>query len=205
MGFNDEIAAQKTLMVEQRRELAELIGIETRNKYAVLGEDGKELGFCAEQQKGLLGILMRQFLGHWRAFDLFIFDRERKQVLTAHHPMRWIFQRMEITTADGRFLGAIQQRFSILTKKFDVEDGSGSVRMTVSSPLMNIWTFPFERGGRTVAVVSKKWSGILLEAFTDKDKFRVEYQDPALSADERLLILAASLFIDLQYFENKAQ
>lgn len=205
MGFNDEIASQKTLMVEQRRELTELLGIETRNKYAVLGEDGKELGFCAEQQKGMLGILLRQLVGHWRTFDIFIFDRERKQVLTAHHPMRWIFQRLEITTADGRFLGAIQQRFAILTKRFDVEDGSGTVRMTVSSPLTHLWTFPFERDGRTVAVVSKKWSGILTEAFTDKDKFRVEYQDPTLTLDERLLILAASLFIDLQYFERKAQ
>jgi hypothetical protein len=55
-----------------------------------------------------------------------------------------------------------------------------------------------------VATVEKKWSGLLTEAFTDKDNFAVKYDDPNLSNEERQLVLAAALFIDLQYFERKA-
>lgn len=204
MRLPDELLAQKTLLVRQRRELAELIGFETRNKYAVTTEDGRDVAFAAEQQKDFVGMLLRQFLGHWRAFDIHVFDAERRPVLVAHHPFRWFFQRLEVRAADGRPLGALQQRFAFFTKRLDVEDAAGAVAFTVSSPLWRPWTFPFERGGAVAAVVAKKWAGLLTEAFLDKDSFRVEFADPALTADERLVLLAAALFIDLQYFEQKA-
>lgn len=204
MGFHEAVVSAKALVIEQRHELAELVGLETRNKYEILGEDGAAVGFCAEQQKGLFGFLARMFLGHWRAFDLFFFDLDRRQVLTAHHPFRFLFQRLEVSAADGRRIGSLQARFALLSKRFDVEDASGRVAMTVSSPLWRMWTFPFQKNGRPAATVAKKWSGLLAEAFTDKDRFRVEFEDPSLSADERLLVLAAALFVDLQYFEKKA-
>jgi uncharacterized protein YxjI len=204
MGLAEEIVKQQALLVEQRRELAELIGFETRNKYVISTVGGVMVAYAAEQQQGWLGFLVRQFFGHWRTFDVFVFDSNRTQVLVAHHPFRWFFQRLEVSTAEGRPLGALQQRFALLAKRFDVEDATETVRMTVSSPLWSIWTFPFMKGSRTVAVVAKKWAGLLTEGFTDKDRFRVEFQDPRLNLEERLLILAAALFIDLQYFERKA-
>lgn len=205
MSFQDAVVAAKALVVEQRHELAELVGFETRNKYQILGEDGTPVGYCAEQDKGFIGFLARQFLGHWRVYDLFFFDMERRAVLLAHHPFRFFFQRLEIATTDGRRLGALQLRFSLLSKKFDVEGPDGRVVMTVSSPLWKLWTFPFEKEGRPVAVVLKKWAGLLSEAFTDKDRFRVEFSEMDLSLEERLLVLAAALFVDLQYFERKAR
>jgi hypothetical protein len=52
--------------------------------------------------------------------------------------------------------------------------------------------------------VEKKWSGMLQEAFMDADRFRVAFESHELGADERALVLAAGIFIDLQYFERKA-
>ena len=204
MGLAEEIVKQGSLIVEQRRELAELIGFETRNKYVISTKDGVMVAYAAEQQQGWWSFLVRQYLGHWRTFDIFVFDPNRTQVLVAHHPFRWFFQRLEVSTAEGRSLGALQKRFAWLAKRFDVEDAAGEVRMTVSSPLMSIWTFPFKKGSRSVAVVAKKWGGLLSESLTDKDRFRVEFSDPRLNLEERQLILAAALFIDLQYFERKA-
>ena len=63
----------------------------------------------------------------------------------------------------------------------------------------------FEREGRELARVEKKWSGMLTEAFTDADRFRVAFDAPELSPDERALVLSAGIFIDLQYFERKAR
>ena len=113
------------LIVRQRRELAELFGFETRNKYEIASESGGALAFAAEQQKGIAGFLFRQFLGHWRTFQIKFFSPDRQVFLTAHHPFRWFFQRLEVFDGGGRLLGAIQRRFSILTKRFDVEDASG--------------------------------------------------------------------------------
>jgi len=191
------------LMIVQRRELAELLGIETRNKYAIEA-NGVQVGFAAEQGKGGLAFLARMFFGHWRTFEIHFFDEARKLVLRALHPFRFFFQRLEVSGADGRLLGAIQQRFSILSKRFDVTDASERVLLTVSSPIWRPWTFAFERQARTLARVEKKWSGLLREAFTDADRFRVTFDGGELSPDERSLVLAAAVFIDLQFFERKA-
>jgi uncharacterized protein YxjI len=191
------------LIVVQRRELMELLGVETRNKYEVRTESNELVGFAAEQSAGLLAGLARMFFGHWRAFEIHVFDAQRQLVLRAFHPFRFFFQRLEVSAEDGRCLGAVQQRLSLFTKRFDVEDASGNVVLEMSSGLFRPWLFPFYRGGEEVGRVEKRWSGLLREAFTDADSFRVDFGKAA--GDERALLLAASLFVDLQYFEQKAR
>ena len=203
MAFMQSLAALGTVIVRQHVEVAELFGFETRNKYAIESEDGRAIAFAAEQQKGFLGFLLRQFLGHFRRFEILFFDPARKPVLRAVHPFRFFFQRLDVHGEQGELIGAIQQRFALLSKRFDVQDARGEVAMEVRSPIWRIWTFVFTRQGREVARIEKKWSGLLAEAFTDKDRFRIQL-GPEVTPTERLLLLAAAIFVDLQYFEKKA-
>ncbi len=198
------LKGNQRLLVHQMHEIAEWFGFETRNKYEVLDENKLPVAYAAEQQKGILGWILRQYLGHWRKFDVHFFTPDRKLMLVAHHPFRWYFQRIEVRDTQGRPLGAIQKRFSILSKRFDLENSRGTVAMEVSSPIWRIWTFKFIQRGRELATVKKKWSGVFAEAFTDKDKFLVEFNDPNLSDEDRLLVMVSSVFVDLLYFEKKA-
>lgn len=204
MNLPQVFTQEKKYFVQQKHEVFELFGFETRNKYSIQNESGTEIAYAAEQQKGALGFLFRQFLGHWRTFQIYFFDTNKQVLLKAVHPFRFLFQRLEIYDAQGAPIGAIQQRFSILTKSFDVQDNKGNVLLEVRSGLFSIWTFKFTKAGREVAVVTKKWSGALFELFTDKDKFLIDYLDPTLPQQDRVLILVAGMFIDLQYFERKA-
>ena len=190
------------IMVVQKKEIAELFGFETRNKYSIEIND-MPFAFAAEQGKSGLDFLARLFLGHWRTFEIHFFDTARNLVFRAIHPFRFFFQRLEISAADGRPIGAIQQRFAIFSKRFDVLDPSDAVVLTVSSPLWRPWTFAFERHGAEVARIEKKWAGVLTEAFTDADRFRILMPRPELTLEERILVLAAAVFVDLQYFEAK--
>jgi uncharacterized protein YxjI len=199
-----QLAGRTEVVLQQRRELAELAGFETRNKFEIVAADGTPLGFAAEQGKGFGAMIGRQLLGHWRSFEIHVFDAQRQPVAVAVHPFRFWFKRIEVKTPDGRLVGALQQRFAMLHKRFDVQDALGATRLRVKSPLWKPWTFPFERDGRDVAFVRKKWSGLMKETFTDADNFLVEFVDPSLTEDDRLLVLAAGLFIDLQYFEQKS-
>jgi hypothetical protein len=52
--------------------------------------------------------------------------------------------------------------------------------------------------------VKKEWSGLLTEAFTDADRFQLTFESRSLSADERALLLASAIFIDLTWFEQNA-
>jgi hypothetical protein len=207
-----------SVLIRQKREMAELFGFETRNKYSIELENGEVIAFAAEQQKGILGMLLRQVLGHWRRFHFTIFNRDRAAVLTARHPFRFFFQRMELesvsSTGGPMRLGAIQQRFGILYRKVDIEDSRGEVIFAIRSPLWRLWTFTVHRAEATgltgatpsieCARIQKKWGGILKEVFLDADSFRIEFLDGSLSNEQRLLLLATGLFLDLKYFERKA-
>ena len=192
------------LFVRQRYEIGEWIGFETRNKYEIADIEGKPVAFAAEQQKGIFGFLLRQVFGHWRSFEIHFFSPDRNKVMTANHPFRFYFQRLEVCQPDGQLIGIVQKRFSILTKRFDVQTAEGQVLFEVASPIWRIWNFPFLYMGNEIATVTKKWSGLLTEIFTDKDNFLIEFKSEQLKLSERKLILAAALFIDLQYFERKA-
>lgn len=182
----------------------ELLGFETRNKYRVSDEAGRSIGFAAEERKGIFDFFFRQILGHWRKFTIRFFSQDRSEYLVAHHPFRFFFQRLEVSEPSGELIGSIQQRFSILYKLFELEDSNGKILAEMKSPIWRIWTFPIKRNGLERGLISKKWGGLLSEAFTDKDKFRVSFTDSGLSIEERKLMLAASIFIDLQYFEKKS-
>lgn len=199
------LAHYPALVLRQRKELAELFGYESRNKYEILDPNGAVILYAAEQGKGLGAAFGRQFFGHWRSYEIHVFDQARNVVMRAVHPFRWFFQRLEVVDASGRRVGALQQRWAFFHKRFDVEDATGRVLMQVRSPFWRPWTFPFERAGQRVASVIKKWSGALTEMFTDADTFRIEYEQPGLTPDERALLLCAGLFIDMQYFEEKAK
>jgi hypothetical protein len=147
------------ILLVQRRELAELFGFETRNKYAIEA-NGAQIGFAAEQGKSGWAFLGRMLAGHWRTFEVHFFDAARQLVLRAVHPFRFFLQRLEVSRADGRALGIVQQRWSVLSKRFDVLDASGRLLLTVSSPIWRPWSFAFERQGRALARVEKKWAGI---------------------------------------------
>lgn len=194
----------KKLVVKQKFEGFELFGVETRNKYAILDENKNQIGFAAEQEKGIFGWFMRQFLGHWRKFDVYFFDQDKKQFMRAHHPFRFLFQRFEITTPNRKYIGALQQRFSILTKRFDILDKNNNVILEMKSPIWKIWTFPFLYQGREIARIEKKWTGIMAETFTDKDTFLISFNEDNIGQEEKLIMLASSVFVDLRYFEKKA-
>jgi uncharacterized protein YxjI len=198
------ITDQQRLWIKQKFEIVEVFGFETRNKYEIQDENHLTIGFAAEQGKGILGVLARQFLGHWRSFEIHFFDPQRNPILHAIHPFRLFFQRLEVYTTKGDFIGALQQRFSILRKRFDVLDINGNLILEMNSPFFSFWTFPFFKDGRQAAVISKKWAGFITEIFTDKESFLIQFQSHELGDTEKSLILAAGVFVDLQYFENKA-
>ncbi len=202
-SFSQIIESSEIIQIKQVRELAELFGFETRNKYSIKDHNSEEFCFCAEQSLGFGGLVLLQFLGHWRTFDLIGSDRNNSQVFRARHPFRWFFQRLDVYR-HNRLIGSFQQRFSIFSKKFDILDPNGHRVMTMNSPFFMFWTFPIQKNGRDVAVIEKKWSGLLQEAFTDADNFRLRFSDRYLSIDEKVLLLAGTIFVDLIYFEIKA-
>lgn len=198
-----DLSTHKEVFITQKFEVMELFNVETRNRYQVSDAGGRPIAYAAEENTGFAGFFLRQIFGHWRSFEIHFYNNARQAVLHAVHPFRFYFSRLEVFNAKQERIGAIQKQFAILSKKFSVEDGQGRTVMEVSSPLWKLWTFPFVHDGETVASVNKKWSGLLSEAFTDRDNFQVQYLSASLGNDARSVILAAAIYVDLTYFEKK--
>jgi len=202
--FLQTLATSSGVSIKQKFEALELFGFETRNRYQIYNDDGGIIGYCAEAKLGFGDMLLRQFLGHWRTFDIIGTDIHQQKIFRAHHPFRWLFNRLDIYGAGDRSVGSLQQRFAWFHKKFDFLDTQNRVVMTMTSPIWKFWRFPVERNGKNIALIAKKWSGLGKEMFTDADNFKITFIDQSLTLDQKLLVLLSGVFIDIIYFETKA-
>lgn len=54
---------------------------------------------------------------------------------------------------------------------------------------------------KNVGVIKKRWGGFLKEIYTDADTFDLFFPKEADTQD-RLLLMAATIFVDMVWFEN---
>ena len=69
-------------------------------------------------------------------------------------------------------------------------------------PALKPWTFKIMNGEQEVGIITKKWSGLFKEAFSDADNFGIQFP-PGLSVEQKALLLGSVFLIDFVHFENK--
>lgn len=200
----DLFESSTQLLIQQTKEWVEIaIDWETVNKYKVLTPEKKEVGYIAERGGGFLFFIKRAFLRSHRPLQVDVFDTAGSVLFHMSRNFFFFFSDLDITDSTGTLLGRVKRRFGILYKKYDLLDQQGRLFATIKSPLWRLWTFPvFNLRGEHKATVSKKWGGALREVFTDADTFMVDYQRYPWQTEQKLVIFAAALSIDFDFFEN---
>lgn len=196
----ERLAAVSGLVVGQMKEWGEILtGFETANRYAVSDASGAPLYQAAEEAGNLL---LRWFLKALRPFTLRVIDDDQQTVIQVNRPFRFFFHRAEISDGQGQPLGAIQRRFAILRRVYSVLDASGSEVLELFGPILHPWTFQIRQNGVEQGKITKKWSGLLKEGFTDADNFGVVFP-AAWEVELKAVLLGAVFLIDFAHFENK--
>jgi uncharacterized protein YxjI len=189
-----------SLVVRQCKEWGEILtDFETKNKYVICDENGQEIYHAAEEGGSFL---LRWFLKANRPFKMVVFGESDQVMLRVKRPFKFYFHSAEVFDANDELLGSLRKRFSIIRKKYSVFDGSGEEIYQLFGPLFRPWTFIIRNDGEEYGKITKKWSGLLKEQFTDADNFGVEFPsdwDVKLKA----LFLGAVFLIDFVHFENK--
>ena len=185
---------------QQVEPLQVFAGLEMKNRYAVIDDDGNDLLFAYEDSS----FIGRQFLGSHRPLTLTIIDPEGKVLLTASRRFFWFFSHLELRHSDGSVLGGMQRRFRLIGRQFDLYDDLQLIGK-VEGPLLRPNTFWVGGKGVGLAKITKQWSGVSREIFTAADTFHIEYTDNSLSESIRWLILGAAFAIDLDFFENRGR
>ena len=196
----ERLSSVSSMVVSQKKEWGEILsGFETKNKYAILDESGNTL-FLAAEDGG--STLLRLFLKALRPFTMSVMTEDGQPVLRVTRPFRFYFHRAEVVDANGQSLGAIEKRFSILRRVYSVYDGTGEEMFQLFGPILHPWTFEIRVDGVECGKITKKWSGLLKESFTDADNFGIVC--PAdWDVELKALFLGAVFLIDFVHFENK--
>lgn len=192
------------LVVKQKRELTEVfLGFETRNKYLVFDQTGAPCGSIVEQGSGVGAFLKRMFFRSHRSFVVHVADANGKVLLEFSRPFFFFFSDIVVRVPNGPTLGTAHRRFGLLYKNYELRDANGQTFAKIRSFVFKIWTFAVrDEQGNEVARISKKWTGLLKEYFTDSDNFMIEFGTKHWSAAQRAVIFATAISIDFDFFEN---
>lgn len=198
----DLFGRAERLGVRQRVDMAEVaFGIEWRNRYTIEDPNNHVRFHALERSGGPLGILLRQFLKGARPFRMEVRDDADQLVLHFRRPFRFFFHRLEIFDPEGRFLGAVRRRFSVVRRRYAIENDRGFQLAELFGPLLRPWTFEIHVRGQKQGLIRKQWSGLGKEIFTQADNFYLQF-DHVLEERLRPLCLGATFLIDYAHFER---
>ena len=194
-----DLSEHEELVVRQEVEYLEAFsGLETENRYTVSTPDGDRLLYAYEEA----GFWGRTFLNNHRPLSIHLVDNDNESVLTASRSFFWYLSHLHVQDGSGREVGSVRRRLTILNRQFEFEDSQGEVQDEMRGPLLRPNTFIVYKHGAEIGRVTKQWSGIGREAFTDADTFLVQMDTSSADRDFALLMLASALAIDLDFFEH---
>lgn len=187
------------LVVKQKVEMLEAItSIETKNKYEVYTIDGEKILSAFEQSNWFLRILLKRT----RAMKISFLDNQNQEFIRIEKKFAFFYPDFEIFE-NNILIGKIKTRFGI-NSKIEILDNNENLIYYSKNQVMHPWTFNIFKNKvdqDSIGLISKKWSGLGKEIFTDSDNFLIEFNQ--IKDDEnKKIILALSIIIDLFVFEN---
>ncbi|XP_028156275.1 phospholipid scramblase 1 isoform X3 [Ostrinia furnacalis] len=200
------------LLVHQKVELLEaFVGFETNNKYTIKNSVGQKVYYAVEDND----CCTRNCCGPMRPFDMKIMDNFQNEVIHLHRPLAcdsclcpcWL-QSMEVSAPPGTVIGSIEQQWSLCKPCYDIKNAAGDVVLKIKGPFCtysicgDIEFNVYSKDGETkVGKITKQWSGLAREAFTDSDYFGINFPMD-LDVKIKAVLLGACFLIDFMFFEK---
>jgi len=161
------------------------------------------------RQESAGALLARMFLAPFRRQRFELLDaRETPMLILERHFEKVIMSRLDVFLDDGagdpgRLLGVVERNFSLLDSRYELKDAAGHVFARLIRPTMSLWQFRLETAdGVASGAVAKQWSGLVTEWLSDADDFGVDFGPHPWTREQRGVIVAAALSIDLDLFER---
>uniref|UniRef100_A0A671QD72 Phospholipid scramblase n=1 Tax=Sinocyclocheilus anshuiensis TaxID=1608454 RepID=A0A671QD72_9TELE len=194
----------KTCMV-----YAALAGLESNNKYEIRNSMGQNVFYAVEEND----CLTRQCCGPLRSFTIRVLDNFGQEIITVSRPLKcmsWFVPccLQEVICLDESFvLGYVLQQWHPFLPKFTIENEHREPVLKLQGPFCGWSCLPdvdFEiltMDEVSIGKISKQWTGLLREAFTDSDNFGIQFP---MDLDVRMkaVMIGACFLIDFMFFET---
>nr|XP_008264524.1 phospholipid scramblase 1 isoform X1 [Oryctolagus cuniculus] len=200
------------LLIHQQVELLEVLtGFETQNKYEIRNSLGQRVFLAVEDTD----CCTRNCCGASRPFTLRILDNTGREVITLERPLRCTsccfpccLQKIEVQAPPGVPIGYVTQTWHPCLPKFTIQNEKKEDVLKISGPCIVCSCFgdiDFEIKSldeqSMVGKISKQWTGLLKEAFTDADNFGIQFPLD-LDVKMKAVMLGACFLIDFMFFEK---
>lgn len=200
------------LLVHQEVELLEVLtGFETKNKYTVYNNWNQRVFYAVEESS----CCTRNCCGKNRCFGMQILDNSGREIIHLERPLRcsscWCpccLQEMQVFAPPNNFIGKIEQNWSVCSPSFSMKNASRDTVLQISGPIFTCGLYRdvdfkvlSSDGKRVVGRISKKWSGLVKEIFTDTDNFGISFPVD-LDVRMKAVTLGACFLIDYMFFEK---
>ncbi|CAG9768107.1 unnamed protein product [Ceutorhynchus assimilis] len=200
------LATIDQLLVRQELEFLEIVtGIETENRYTIKNATGQKIYYAQEESN----ICNRLCCYNNREFNMHIFDQFGYAVIRLYRPWLCCLQSLAVFSPPNNFIGAIEQKCPTCIPIFEVKDVTGITVLRIEGPCCTSSCFndvDFKivtgDGRQQIGVITKQWSGLARELFTDADYFGIRFPMD-LDVAMKVVMLGACFLIDFMYFENE--
>ncbi|BFZ00262.1 hypothetical protein BsWGS_03302 [Bradybaena similaris] len=200
------------LLVKQKIEALEAFtGFETNNKYEVKNTMNQRVYIAVEDTC----CCTRNCCGASRPFDMKIMDNHKREVMHLSRPLRCsscffpcCLQKLTVEAPKGSVIGYVRQAWSCCHPKYKINSASDQTLLRVKGPccrcnMCGDIEFQITSADEETHVgeITKQWSGIGKEIFTDADNFGVTFPLD-LDTKTKATVLGAVFLIDFMYFEH---
>ncbi|XP_074860399.1 phospholipid scramblase 1-like [Carettochelys insculpta] len=200
------------ILIHQQIELLEVLtSFETNNKYEIKNSLGQRVYFAAEEND----CCTRNCCGAARPFVIRIVDNMGQEVITLQRPLRCssccfpcCLQELEVQAPPGTPVGYIKQNWHPCLPKFTVQNEAKIDIFKILGPCVvcsccqdvNFEVKSMDESS-LVGRISKQWSGLVREAFTDSDNFGIQFPQD-LDVKMKAVMIGACFLIDFMFFEH---
>jgi uncharacterized protein YxjI len=206
------LLSQPLLIIGRQVELMNVfIGVEQQNKYTIRDSSGAQFGWIIEEDKGFVGVVLRQLLRTRREFKADVMDMNGNVVLKVHRPIKWLLNStITVSKPNGTEVGIVQSDWHLWRRRYDLFLQNEQIARIDDG----FWAWDFhieDQDKRLLSFVTRKFIGFVKELFTDMGQYVVHFdsicqrRSGGLSLDERSVILAAAISIDIDYFSRHSQ
>ena len=171
--------------------------IELTNEYAISDQDGNKIGSVKQvgQGKGRKVLRALTNVDQFLSLKLEIADSDGNVVMKLERGAKLFKSKIQVSDGAGREIGMIVQENMIGKIHFGLEVSGNNVG-SINAENWRAWNFNIkDEKGQEVARITKKFAGVLKEAFTTADNYFVEVPAP-IAEPLRSLVLAAALSVD---------
>ncbi|MDR0547326.1 MAG: hypothetical protein LBG77_07070 [Dysgonamonadaceae bacterium] len=173
------------------------------NAYKVFDTDGRQIGLIQQKMPWYLKILSLVLNKAMFPFTLFVMDNDNNVLTTIKRG--WTFWTSKITVLDKNEtpIAFINQKFKLLKPEFRILD-TANQQIAVIMGDWKAWNFNITgNDNQQIGTISKKWNGILKEAFTTADKYIVSVAPEIAEDVKKMAIVSTAITIDMVLKESK--